>query len=177
MSILLNRRPLASRKSASAARLEVQYFKLGKIRPSDRNARRHAPKKIKQLADTIQTLRVISPIIVDEKFEILAGHARYEAAKLLGLAEVPIIEINFLSDTEKRAYRLADNRYSERASWDNDLLAMEVKDLINLDFEIELTGFETADVDIILNGDTTNAEEIVPPIAPHYHAARRYFSA
>jgi DNA modification methylase len=165
MSIVSSHAEPPTTKRPAAAKLQVQYVKLNALRPSARNARRHSRKKIRQLAGTIQALRVISPIIVDEHFEILAGHARYDAAKLLGLPEVPIIQVGHLSVAEKRAYRLADNRYSERASWDADLLAIEVKDLIDLDFEIELTGFETADVDIILDDEASDTEEIIPDVA------------
>jgi ParB-like chromosome segregation protein Spo0J len=85
MPIVSNRPQLPSVKKPSAAKLEVQYFTLNALRPSARNPRQHSRKKIRQLANTIRTLRVLSPILVDENFEILAGHARYEAAKLLGL--------------------------------------------------------------------------------------------
>ena len=165
MSVASSQSQLPTAKRPSAAKLEVQYVKLNAVRPSDRNARQHSRKKIRQLANTVRALRVLSPIIVDESFEILAGHARYEAAKLLGLTEVPTIQVDHLSEPEKRAYRLADNRFSERASWDHELLAIEIKDLMDLDFEIELTGFETADVDIILDDEASATEEIIPPVA------------
>jgi hypothetical protein len=146
-----------------SARLKVDYVSIEQPRPSLKNARLHSRKKVRQLARSIAALKVISPIIVDEDFEILAGHARLEAARLLGLSEVPIIRVSHLSEPEKRAYRLADNRFSENATWDNDLLSIEIRELIDLEFDIELTGFETADIDIILAEEGAEAaDENIP---------------
>jgi DNA modification methylase len=144
---------------APPARLKVDYVSIDRLRPSPKNARVHSRKKVRQLAQSIAALKVISPIIVDENFEILAGHARLEAAKLLGLNEVPIVPVAHLSEVEKRAYRLADNRFSEKATWDSELLSIEVRELIDLEFDIELTGFDTADIDIILRDEEPGADD------------------
>jgi DNA modification methylase len=156
---------IAAKASAPEPKLKVDYISPDLLRPSPRNARLHSPKKIRQLSQSIKALKVIAPILVDEDLEILAGHARWGAAKLLGLREIPIIQVKYLSEAEKRAYRLADNRFSEKATWDNELLSIELSELIDLEFAVELTGFDTADIDIILTGADENLaeDELVPP--------------
>jgi len=172
MPVIQRSRKLADSSPPPTARLEVDYVSVDRPRPSSKNARLHSRKKVRQLAQTIAALKVISPIIVDEHFEILAGHARLEAAKLLGLNEVPIIRVPHLSEAEKRAYRLADNRFSEKATWDNELLSVEIRELIDLEFDIELTGFDTADIDIILDEDGLEASDDIPAPAPGPAIAR-----
>jgi ParB-like chromosome segregation protein Spo0J len=134
---------IVANASAPEPKLKVDYVSPDLLRPSPRNARLHSRKKIRQLSQSINALKVIAPILVDEDFEILAGHARWAAAKLLGLREIPVVQIKHLSEAEKRAYRLADNRFSEKATWDNELLSVEIKELIAAEIEIELTGFDT----------------------------------
>jgi DNA modification methylase len=158
---------IAAHSSAPEPKLKVDYVSPDLLRPSPRNARLHSSKKIRQLSQSIKALKVIAPILVDEDFEILAGHARCAAAKLLGLREVPVVQIKHLSNAEKRAYRLADNRFSEKATWDNELLSIEIKELIATEIEIELTGFDTADIDIILDSsDVDEADDDIPVPAP-----------
>ena len=158
---------IAASVSAPEPKLKVDYVSPDLLRPSPRNARLHSRKKIRQLSQSIQALKVIAPILVDEDFEILAGHARWAAANLLGLREIPVVQVKHLSDAEKRAYRLADNRFSEKATWDNELLSIEIKDLIASEIEIELTGFDTADIDIILtSSDDDEADDDIPVPAP-----------
>jgi ParB-like chromosome segregation protein Spo0J len=87
------------------------------LRPAQRNARTHSKKQIRQIADSIERFGVISPIIADDRGRIVAGHARVEAAKLIGLKHVPVIRVSHLSETEIRAYMLADNKLAEKAGW------------------------------------------------------------
>jgi DNA modification methylase len=159
MSVVQRSRQIAESATAPTTKLQVDYVRVDRLRPSPKNARLHSRKKVRQLAQSIAALKVISPIIVDENFEILAGHARLEAAKLLGLSEVPVIQVKHLSEAEKRAYRLADNRFSEKATWDSELLSIEVRELVDLEFDIELTGFDTADVDIILSREDIGTDD------------------
>ena len=158
---------IAASVSAPEPKLKVDYVSPDLLRPSPRNARLHSRKKIRQLSQSIKALRIVAPILVDEDFEILAGHARWAAVNLLGLREIPVVQVKHLSDAEKRAYRLADNRFSEKATWDNELLSIEIKELIAAEIEIELTGFDTADVDIILtNFDDDETDDYIPVPAP-----------
>jgi len=107
-------------------------------------------------------------VLIDDGAQIIAGHGRVEAAKLLGLAAVPAIRLSHLSEIEKRAYILADNRLAEKAGWDKQILAIELQALIDLDFEVELTGFEAPYVDMILddhaeaNAEAPGPEDDVP---------------
>ena len=134
---------------------------LGKLRPNPRNARTHTKKQIRQLADSITRFGWTYPILADEKMLILAGHARYSAGQLLGYSEVPIIIISGLSDAEKRALTLADNKIAANAGWDRKLLAEELGELATLlpefDLDLEITGFEPAELDGLL-GDLVDPE-------------------
>ena len=123
------------------------------IHSNPRNVRTHSKKQIRQIARSIEEFDFLNPILVDERGVVLAGHGRLEAARLLDLAEVQVIEIAHLSDAEKRAYVLADNKLAENAGWDRELLALELGELaiflteINLD--VELTGFSTGEIDLL----------------------------
>ena len=91
-------------------------------------------------------------MLVDDDDQIIAGHGRVEAAKLLNMKTVPTVRLSHLSEAEKRAYILADNRLAEKAGWDNDTLAIELQGLVDIGFDVVLTGFEPAEVDIIIEG-------------------------
>jgi ParB-like chromosome segregation protein Spo0J len=124
------------------------------LHPAERNARTHSQGQIKQVANSIGRFGFITPIIVDGRGRIVAGHARAEAAKLLGLRQVPIIRVGHLSETELRAYALADNRLAENSGWDRETLAIELGELQvalpEIDLDIGITGFEPGEVDTIL---------------------------
>jgi ParB-like chromosome segregation protein Spo0J len=126
--------------------LKVVERPLVELKPSDRNARTHSKKQIHQIAESIKQVGFVNPILIDADDEIVAGHGRFAAAKLLGLESAPTIRLNHLSADEIRAYRLADNRLAELAGWDEDLLKLELGHLVEIDFEVELTGFETAQI-------------------------------
>lgn len=114
------------------------------------NARTHSKRQVKQIARSIERFGFNNPILTDENRQIVAGHGRWEAAKLLGLKEVPTLVLNHLNPEEKRAYVVADNRLAELAGWDREILTIELQALIDLEFDVELTGFEMAQVDLIL---------------------------
>lgn len=120
--------------------------------PADRNARTHSDKQIAQIAASIDQFGFTNPILIDANDTILAGHGRMTAAKLLDMAQVPVICLDHLTEAERRAYLIADNRLAELAGWDRELLAIELQGLsqIDLGFEIELTGFETAEIDVLI---------------------------
>jgi DNA modification methylase len=120
-----------------------------------RNARKHSKKQINKVAASIKQYGFINPIIVDETNTVLVGHCRLEAAKILALEAVPAIRLSHLAEAQKRAYMLADNRLAEDAVWDIEKLAIEFKELgeLKLDFTIESTGFETVEIDRILEKD------------------------
>jgi len=135
------------------------------LRPYPGNARTHSPKQIKQIARSIERFGFNNPVLVDDNDEIIAGHGRVEAAKLLNMKTVPTVRLSHLSESEKKAYILADNRLAEKAGWDNEVLAIELQGLVDLGFDVLLTGFEPAEVDIIIEGignESEQPENLVP---------------
>ncbi len=141
----------------------LEQCRVGQLKPYPNNARTHSPRQIKQIARSIERFGFVNPVLADASGQIIAGHGRVEAAKQLGLTSVPVLRIEHLSPGEIRAYTLADNRLAEKTGWDQELLAIELQGLIDLDFEVELTGFEMGEIDIILNG--TPASQAVDDIA------------
>src|SRR5262249_62177883 len=119
------------------------------LKETRRNARTHKPRQVQQVAASVREFGWITPIVVDEHGVVLAGHARLQAAALLGLAAAPTIQVNHLTPERKRAFMLADNRLAELAGWDEDLLAVELQELsdLTIDFDFEVTGFDTVDLD------------------------------
>jgi DNA modification methylase len=120
------------------------------LKPYTRNARTHSKKQIKQIASSIERFGFVNPVLVGNDDNIIAGHGRVEAAKLLGFKTVPTLEISHLSDAERRAYIVADNKLALNAGWDNELLSLELQGLLDDDFDLELTGFSIAEIDFII---------------------------
>lgn len=141
------------------------------LRPVQRNARTHSRKQLRQIANSIQRFGFTNPILVDGEGRILAGHGRVEAAKILGMGQVPVLCIGDLSPAERKAYALADNKIALNAGWDQGLLALELQELIDLGFEVELTGFCQTEIDLTLDlareSDVEGREgkaDAIPPI-------------
>jgi DNA modification methylase len=142
-------------------RLNIVNRDPGKLTAYDGNARTHSDKQIAQIAASIRKFGFVNPVLISADGIVIAGHGRVEAAKQLGLLNVPTIELAHLSDAERRAYVIADNRLAELAGWDREILAIELQTLsdMNLDFDLEITGFETAELDILLDGDVSEADD------------------
>lgn len=121
------------------------------LRPYARNARTHSKKQIQQIARSIERFGFTNPVLVSGDGEIIAGHGRVEAAKLLGMTEVLTLALDHLTAAERRAYMLADNKLALNAGWDQEILAIELQGLIHLDFQVELTGFSLAEIDLVLD--------------------------
>ncbi len=136
--------------------LTVQHVPVTNLKPYPGNPRTHSKKQIRQIADSIETFGWTNPILVDEDNGVIAGHGRLEAAKLLGQNEVPVLRIDHMTDEQKRAYVIADNRLAENAGWDEALLALELGALVDLEFDVTLTGFETAEIDMMLRVEGTD---------------------
>lgn len=128
-----------------------------RLKPYKGNARTHSKKQIRQIADSIARFGFNVPVLVDDDGQIIAGHGRVQAAKLLGLAAIPTLRLSHLSPAEKRAFVLADNKLAQNAGWDRDTLAIELQGLVDLNFEVELTGFEAPEIDLIF-GDADDAK-------------------
>lgn len=138
----------------------LEQIALADLVPHDRNARTHSKKQLKQIADSIERFGFTNPVLVDGKNSVVAGHGRIEAAKMLGMTDVPVLRLEHMTEAEKRAYVIADNRLAELAGWDNQLLALELSAIAELDaeFELALTGFDPAEIESLLN----NLDEAQP---------------
>jgi len=150
----------------------IEHIPLDRLRPWRRNARTHSRKQIKQIAESIRRFGFTNPVLIDDDNHILAGHGRVEAAKSLGMADAPCLRFDHLSQTEKRAYVLADNKLALNAGWDEELLALELKELAtsaDLDFELDLTGFSIAECDALIDSlepreEGDPAEDLLPEL-------------
>jgi DNA modification methylase len=156
--------------SVSAPR-EIKLSSVRRLHRNKRNSRTHSKKQIRQIANSIRRFGWTYPILTDENNIILAGHGRYDAALQLGLREVPIIVLSGLNDAEKRALALADNQIATKAGWNRQLLAKELGELARLlpecNLDLEITGFETAEIDSLLgellDPERDPADEVPPP--------------
>jgi hypothetical protein len=144
--------------------LAVVYRTLSDLTRHPTNARTHTPKQLKMLGKAIQTFGFTAPILIDESGSILAGHARMEAAKEVGLTSVPTICLSEMTPAQKRAYIIADNRLAELAGWDRKLLVEEYEaiQLLDPEFDLERTGFELAEIEILQDGGIQVGEDIPP---------------
>lgn len=138
--------------------LTIVYRPLKELIPCARNARTHSDEQVAQLVASIKEFGWTNPVLVDECGEIIAGHGRVMAAESLGMNTVPVIVLANLTDDQKRAYRLADNRLPMNAGWDVELLRLEITELLDADFDISLTGFNQAEIDDLLTEVTTGTE-------------------
>ena len=131
----------------------IAEFEITKIKPYKNNARLHKDKQVQQIANSIKEFNFLNPITLDEKYEVLAGHGRVLAAKKLDIKTVPVVIASSLSEKQKRLYRIADNKLTLNGKWDENLLALELKDLSNLDIDLDLsiTGFETTEIDLLID--------------------------
>ncbi|MAB14726.1 DNA modification methylase [Parvibaculum indicum] len=139
--------------------LQIENVAIAALKPYARNPRTHSKKQLKQIEDSIRRFGWTNPVLIDREGGVIAGHGRLEAAKAMGLREVPAIRFDHMSEAEKRAYVIADNRLAENAGWDRELLAIELQDLVieAPDLDITLTGFETAEIDLLI-GELDKAE-------------------
>src|SRR5690606_6185805 len=132
-----------------------------------RNARTHSEAQVALIAGSIREYGFTNPVLVDGENGIIAGHGRVMAARKLGLARVPVIELAHLTDAQRRAYILADNRLAEQAGWDRDLLALELGDLQDMAVDLTSLGFEAGELDALLrSGGTDPREEDIPDAPP-----------
>src|ERR1044072_7416300 len=125
----------------------IEMLPITTLRLYSGNARTHSRKQVSQIADSIRRFGFTNPVLISDEGEIVAGHGRVMAAKELGINEVPAIRLSHLSPEERRAYVLADNKLALNAGWDTEVLAIELQALIDLDFDVTLTGFSIAEID------------------------------
>ena len=125
---------------------KVEKWKISKLIPYARNARTHSDEQIGQIAASIKEWGWTTPVLVDEQGGIIAGHGRTLAAQKLGMIEVPVMVAKGWSEAKKRAYVLADNKLALNAGWDNEMLALELSEIKDLGFDLDLTGFSTGEI-------------------------------
>lgn len=126
---------------------EMKIIEIDKLIPYQNNARTHSKEQLLKLRSSLREFGFVNPVLIDKDYNIIAGHGRVAAAKAEGLSEIPCVMVEHLSEAQKKAYILADNRLAMDAGWDNELLAIEFESLKGLNFDLNLTGFEAAEID------------------------------
>lgn len=127
--------------------MEIVYKKINELKPYENNSRTHDESQIKQICESIKEYGWTNPVLIDEKGMIIAGHGRVEAGKKLDIKEVPCIVLSGLTEVQKKAYVIADNKMALNAGWNEELLKTELENLKELDFDLELTGFSKKELD------------------------------
>jgi DNA modification methylase len=150
--------------SSVQQRLEIVYRLLESLKPNPKNPRAHSPKQLKQIANSMSTFGFNVPILIDSDNKIIAGHGRAEASKLRGITEVPTIRLEHLTEAQARAFMIADNRLTENSEWNERLLGKELKEIseLDLDFSLELTGFEMGQIDVFIESLDSTIEKDDP---------------
>lgn len=141
---------------------QIQYLAPCELTADPRNPRKHSRPQIRAIAKSIKSFGFNAPILTDRRGRVVVGHGRLEAAKFLGLERVPVICLDDLTEAEAQAYMLADNKLTDRSTFDPELVAVHLKELseIALEFDIEDTGFELPEIDLLIQGleDQSEAE-------------------
>ena len=132
---------------------EMQLVPLSKLVPYVNNARTHSPEQLTKLRSSLREFGFINPVIIDREFNVIAGHGRIAAAKEEGMEEVPCVFVDYLTEAQKKAYILADNRMALDAGWDEELLRIEIESLQGADFDVSLTGFGEDEIADLFAGD------------------------
>ncbi len=138
---------------------QVVAVKIGDLKPFGKNSRTHSEQQIQQIMDSLREFGWTNPVLIDPQNGVIAGHARLEAAKRLQLTEIPCIVLAGLTETQKRAYVIADNKLALNAGWDEELLRLELLDLKDLDFDLDVIGFNAEELaDITFGRDVDQPE-------------------
>jgi hypothetical protein len=165
-----------TREPQPAPHVAVVYKPLDELKVDPRNPRAHSVHQVRQIARSIQTFGFNVPVLIDSDQNVIAGHGRIQACRQLGHAEVPTIRLDHLTRVQARAFMLADNKLTDNSVWDDRLLAEHLRDLssFDLDFSLEVTGFEIGEIDLRIEGLGVDAQEQAgleddasePPIGP-----------
>jgi DNA modification methylase len=149
---------------------KLEWRNIGEIIPYARNSRTHSEEQVAQIAASIKEFGWTNPVLIDEENGIIAGHGRLAAARKLGHTEIPVIELTGLTEAQKRAYVIADNKLALNAGWDTEMLVNELRDLEGMDIDLTLTGFSTDELDDMLavkeEGLTDEDDVPTPPEEP-----------
>jgi DNA modification methylase len=158
-------------RRAAQRKLVIDYIPTDQLKPDGRAARVHTPKQVGQIVSSIGEFGFLIPILGDAEDRVICGHARLMAASKIGLPEVPVIRVEHLTPAQIRAFQIAENKLTENATWDERLLGEAFRDLAlsELDFDLEVTGFETAEIDSLivnLDGAADDPDDELPPAGP-----------
>lgn len=136
-----------------AQALAVSYISPEEVKPYQNNPKKHSEKQITQIINSIKEFKFNNPILIDENNVLIAGHGRLLASKHLQIKEIPAIRLTHLTESQKKAYRIADNKLTENGAWDTDLLKIEFEEIqkLNLDLNLDITGFDNQDIDLLFN--------------------------
>jgi DNA modification methylase len=167
-------------RSRTQHSLRLQYLAVDQLKPDPKNARIHTDKQLRQIARSIESLGMNVPILIDSKMQVVAGHGRLAACKLLDIRKVPTISLHHLTDAQRRAFMIADNRLTENSTWDPTLLGEQLKFLAesDIDFHIEATGFEMGEIDLyieglsIQGGGDADPADAVPATDPNHRVSQ-----
>jgi DNA modification methylase len=150
--------------------LAVVYRPIGDLKPDPRNARTHSKRQIDQLCASLRQFGFTNPVLIDEQSVLIAGHGRLRAAREIGLSDVPTIELAGLTEAQKKALRLADNKIALSAGWDIEILRLELEEIssLDVDFDLSLTGFAGGEIDMVLKAANDPDDEVIPavPVEP-----------
>jgi DNA modification methylase len=152
---------------------QISFIAIADLIPAPHNARKHSRAQVRAIARSIEAFGFNAPVLIDKNRQIVAGHGRYEASKLLELTQVPVIFLDHLSEAQAKAYMLADNKLTDRSTWDDAKVAVQLKELseLVLDFDIEAVGFELPEIDLRIQSldtpdETDRADEFDTPAGP-----------
>jgi ParB-like chromosome segregation protein Spo0J len=146
---------------------KIELIRTDKLIPYARNARTHSDEQVSQIAGSIKEFGFTNPVLIDADNGIIAGHGRVMAARVLGLAEVPCLRLAHLSETQRRAYILADNRIALNSGWDESMLALELTELQIDGVSLESLGFDSDEIDrLISEADMNLPDEEIPEVKP-----------
>ena len=138
---------------------EMQLVDINKLIPYVNNARTHNAEQINKLRSSLREFGFINPVIIDRDFNVIAGHGRIMAAKEEGIKEVPCVFVDYLTEAQKKAYIIADNRMALDAGWDEELLKVEIEALQAEDFDLGLTGFDEKELASLFDSDSEAQED------------------
>jgi len=147
--------------------VNIEQVKLDKLIPYARNSRTHSDAQVAQIAASIKEFGFTNPVLIDETGSIIAGHGRVMAARKLAITDVPSIRLTHLTEAQKKAYVIADNKLALNAGWDDEMLAVELTDLKDMGFDLDLTGFSTEEIEALLAPTGTEGltdEDAVPEV-------------
>lgn len=139
---------------------KLEMVKVSELIPYVNNARTHSQEQVNKLRSSLREFGFVNPVIIDADKNVIAGHGRLMAAKEEGITEVPCVLVDYLTEAQKKAYILADNRYAQDAGWDEELLRLEIETLEGMDFDVSLTGFNEDEIsDLFAGADTSDTQD------------------